>query len=339
MPALGLFVTTTTQTRLLPKVIDQVLNGNVLTMRLLRQAVPWRTGTQINIPVNLADITAVGSYFGFDALSVTQENIRQRAAFDPSQYFVSIPISGIQTAINQGREAIISLVATEIDWRAKRLRDEMGNGVYSDGTGNAGKDILGIRAAIDDTTLVATYGGINKTTFPRWNATVTAQVGALGLPNLAADFDAAQRGDDAPTLMVTTPAVFSIYEALLTPTVSHQFSQNDYRLVQNTGGVGSSIVRVGGVVAAGQGFRALTFRGIPFVSDEKCTAAEIYTINENHLSFYIINRPNQSIKNGFAWTGFKEPVNQDAVVGQLLWAGQLVCDAPRTMARRTGVLT
>ena len=339
MPAVSAFVTTTTQTRLLSKVVDQVLNGNVLTMRLLRNSVPWRTGTQINISVNLSDITAVGSYFGFDALSVTQENIRQRAVFNPSQYYVSIPISGIQTAINQGSAAIINLVATEINWRAKRLRDEMGNGVYSDGTGNAGKDILGIRAAIDDTTLVAAYGGIARATNPRWNATVTAQVGGLSLANLAADFDAAQRGDDAPTIMVTTPAVFNIYEALLTPTVSHQFSQNDYRLVQNTGAVGSSIVRVGGVVAAGQGFRALTFRGIPFIADEKCTAAEIYTINERHLKFYTISRPGQSIRNGFSWTGFKEAINQDATVAQLLWAGQLIADAPRTMARRTGVTT
>lgn len=339
MPAVSAFVTTTTQTRLLSKVVDSVLNGNVLTMRLLRQSIPWRTGTQINISVNLSDITAVGSYFGFDALSTTQENIRQRAVFNPSQYYVSIPISGIQTAINQGSAAIINLVATEINWRAKRLSDSMGDGVYSDGTGNAGKDILGIRAAIDDTTLVATYGGIARATSPRWNATVTAQVGALGLANLAADFDAAQRGDDAPTIMVTTPAVFSIYEALLTPTVSHQFSQNDYRLVQNTGGVGSSIVKIGGVVAAGQGFRALTFRGIPFIADEKCTAAELYTINERHLKFYTINRPNQSIRNGFSWTGFKEAINQDATVGQLLWAGQLIADAPRTMARRTGITT
>ena len=337
MPALSTFVTTTTQTRLLPKVIDQVLNGNVLTMRLLRQSVPWMTGTSIDIPVNLGDITAVGSYFGFDALSTTQENIRQRAIFNPSQYYASVPISGIQTAINQGDMAVINLVATEIDWRAKRLRDAMGDGVYSDGTGNAGKDILGIRAAIDDTTLVATYGGLNKTTYARWNATVTAQVGGLSLANLAADFDAAQRGDDAPTLMVTTPTVFTIYEALLTPTVSHQFSMNDFRLVENTGGVGSSIVRVGGTVAANQGFRALTFRGIPFVSDEKCTAQEIYTINENHLKFYTINRPGQAIKNGFSWTGFKEAINQDAVVAQLLWAGQLICDSPRTMARRTTV--
>ena len=337
MPALSLFVTTTTQTRLLPKVIDSVLNGNVLTMRLLRGATSWRGGTSIDIAVNLSDITAVGSYFGFDTLSTTQENIRQRAVFTPSQYYVSIPLSGIQTAINQGEPAVINLVSTEIDWRTRRLRDSMGDGVYSDGTGNNSKDILGLIAAVGDTTTVTTYAGLSRATFTNWAATVTAQSGSLSIANLAADFDAAQRGDDAPTLIVTTPAVFSIYEALLTPTVSHQFSMNDFRLVEDTGGVGSTIVKIGGTVSANQGFRALTFRGIPFVSDEKCTADNIYTLNENHLRFYTIPRPNQEIRNGFSWTGFKEAINQDAVVAQLLWAGQLTADAPRTMARRTGV--
>lgn len=336
MPALGLFVTTTTQTRLLNKAIDSVLNGNVLTMRLLRNSSPWVTGTSIDIPVNLSDITAVGSYFGFDTLSTTQENIRQRAVFTPSQYYVSIPISGIQKSINQGPMAILNLVATEIDWRTRRLRDEMGDGVYGDGTGNSSKDILGIRAAIDDSTNVVTYGGISRSTFTNWRATLTAQSGSLSLADLASDFDAAQRGDDAPTMMVTTPAVFSIYEALLTPTVQSRFSPTDFRLVQQ-GSVGTTMVRVGGLVAANQGFRALTFRGIPFVSDEKCTSQNIYTLNENHLRFYTINPMGRPIRNGFAWTGFKEPVNQDAVVGQLLWYGQLISDAPRTMARRTGV--
>ena len=331
MPALSTFVTTTTQSRLLPKAIDNILSGNVLTTRLFGGAKTWRGGTSIDIAVNLSDITAVGSYFGFDTFNVTQENIRQRASFTPSQEYVSIPISGIQQAINQGDAAVINLVAEEIDWRTKRLRDEIGTQLYTDGTGNVSKDLLGLVAAVDDSTNVTTYAGLSRSTYTNWRGTLTAQSGSLSLANLAADFDAAQRGDDAPTLMVAPPAVFTIYEALLTPTVSHQFSMNDFRLT------GNGIVRVGGTVAANQGFRALTFRGIPFVADEKCTSGNIFTLNENHLFFYTIPQPGRAIKGGFAWTGFKEPANQDAVVGQLLWYGQLVGDAPRTHARRTGV--
>lgn len=331
MPALSAFVTTTTQTRLLPKAIDNVLNGNVLTMRLMRNLRTWRGGTSIDVAVNLSDITAVGSYSGFDTFNVTQENIRQRAVFNPSQVYVSIPVSGIQKAVNQGDPAVIDLLATEIEWRTKRLKDEIGTQVYSDGTGNSSKDILGIHAAFDDSTNVTTYGGLSRSTYTNWRGTLTAQSGSLSLANLAADFDAAQRGDDAPTLMVSTPAVFSIFEALLTPTVSHQFSMNDFRMTED------GMAKVGGTVAANQGFRALTFRGIPFVADEKATSGNIFTINEKHLFFYNIPQVDRQMKGGFGWTGFKEPANQDAVVGQLLWYGQLICDAPRTNARRTGV--
>ena len=89
-----------------------------------------------------------------------------------------------------------------------------------------------------------------------------------------------------------------------------------------------------------QGFRALAYRGIPVASDEKCTSGYIYTINENHLNFYKIpSHPEMrySVKDGFMWTGWRQPTNQDALAGAFLWYGQLVCDSPRTQAVRTGV--
>ncbi len=152
--ARGLFSSTLTQTRLLDKVIDSVLNGNVLAMRLLRQAVPWQGGTSIDIPVNLNDKTTFGSYSGFDTLSTTQENIRQRAVFPASQLFGAVVISGIQKAVNQGPAAVVNLVGQELEWTAKRMRDEFGRQIYGDGTGNSNKDILGLIAAIDDSTNV-----------------------------------------------------------------------------------------------------------------------------------------------------------------------------------------
>lgn len=90
-------------------------------------------------------------------------------------------------------------------------------------------------------------------------------------------------------------------------------------------------------LAAGNGFRSLYFRGVPFVADEKCTSGNIFTLNENHLFFYNIPQVDREVKNGFGWTGWKEPANQDAVVGELLWYGQFITDSPRTHARRTAV--
>lgn len=331
MPALSSFVTSVTQDRFVPKVIDQVLNGNVLTMRLLKNPRSWRGGVSIEQPVNLSAYTSLGSYSGFDSFLTTQVNTRQRASFTPSQVYCSLALSGIQRAVNQGDAAVIDLIAAEFEQRGKDLQDEIGGQVYGDGTGNSSKDILGLIAAVDDSTNVSSYGGLSRATYTNWRGTLTAQSGSLSLANLAADFDAAQHGNDSPSLIVTSPAVFSIYEALLTPTVSHQFSMNDFRMT------GDGMARVGGALAANQGFRALTFRGVPVVADEKCTAGNIFTLNENHLNFWVLPQQERATKAGFGWTGWKEPVNQDAVVGQLLWYGQLISDSPRSHARRTGV--
>jgi len=335
MPALSTFVTSLTQDRYIPKVIENALDGNVLTMRLMRNQKTWNGGHQIVQPVNLEKYNQLGSYSGFDPLSTTQQNTRQVATFNPSQVYVSMSISGIQKAVNSGDAAVIDLIATEMEQRTRDFKDMFGDQVYSDGTGNSSKDILGILAAIDDGTSVGTYGNLSRSTYANWKATRTAQSGSLSLADIAADFDAAEINGELPTIMITTPAVFTIYEALLTPTVSHQFSMNDFRMTSE------GIARVGGAIAANQGFRALTFRGIPFVADPKCTSGNIFTINENHLFFMRLPQPTgftvESERDGFGWTGWQQPVNQDAVTGRLQWYGQLVSDSPRTMARRTGV--
>lgn len=160
MPALGTIVTSITQDRFIPRAIDNILSGNVLLERLFRNQRTWRGGVSIEQPVFLTTlgspgITTVGSYAGFDTFVTTQENTRQRASFTPSQVYCAIPISGIQKAANQGDAAVLDLVATEIDFRTKALRDELGDELYSDGTGNTSKDLLGLLAAVDDNTDVS----------------------------------------------------------------------------------------------------------------------------------------------------------------------------------------
>lgn len=335
MPAVGKIVTSITNDKILPKVVDQVLSGNVLLMRLLRdKSKNWSGGYQLNVPVNMTAYTALGSFSGFDTLATAQQSTRQNAAFNPSEEYVLVTVSGIQKALNKGPEAAVDLIAAEMSQRANDLKDEIGDQLYGDGTGNSSKDILGLGAAIDDSTNVTTYGGLSRSTYTNWRATYTSQSGAISLADLAADFDAAAVGTDSPTLIVTTPAIFTLLEALYTPTTSHQFSQNDFRLTAD------GLVKVGGAIAANQGFRALTFRGVPIVADEKCPSDKIFTLNEKTLSMYKVMYDSEfatGVKDGFQWTGWKKPVNQNAIVGYMMWAGQLVCDSPRKNAQRVSV--
>ncbi|KKL07999.1 hypothetical protein LCGC14_2580310, partial [marine sediment metagenome] len=205
------FVSDITQDRFVPSVVDNIYAGNVLTMLLSRNPRSWRGGTRIVQPVYLAKVTTLGSYSGFDTFNTTQETKTQQAIFDPSQLYASVQISGIQRALNQGDAGVIDLIASEMNITAEGLRQELGDQIYGDGTGNSNKDLLGLIAAIDDTTNVTTYGNLSRSTHTTWRATLTAQSGSLSLANFAADVDAAQVGNQIPDLIVTTPAVFTIY--------------------------------------------------------------------------------------------------------------------------------
>ena len=329
---LGNFVTTTTRQRFFNKAVDNAYAGNVLFERLRRQSRPWTGGTQLSITTNIKKRTQGGSFSGFDTLPTAQEDTRIKMVTDPAEY-TSAPLtfSGVQLAVNKGPEAYINLMATEFEFSGKDLSDKIGDTIYLDGTGNANKDINGLVYHVDDGTNVVTYQNQSRTTYPNLKSTLTAQGGAIGFSDLATDTDAAQVGTDNPTLMVTTPAVFSIIERLVTPTL-----QVNYGAAPATG------ADTGGMNGIGLSFGAnrLWWRGMPIIVDEKCTSGNIYTLNENHLFLYTLDYTNEvveSTKEGFAFTGFKKSQNQNAVVGHLLFAGQLVGDSPRTMARRTGV--
>ena len=332
--AVSNFVSDITQDRFIPKVVDNIFNGNVLTMRLSRnRAKTWRGGTEINVPVYLTAPTTGGSYAGFDTFITTQETKTQIAVFRASQLYWNASLNGIQLALNQGEARVVDLVASELDIIGEALRQELGTQLYGDGTGNNNKDLLGLVAAVDDNTNVTTYGALSRATFTNWRATLTAQSGSLSLANLAADVDAAQVGSNMPTLAVCPPAVWTIYEALITPTVSHNATVTEFRLTPEGG---KQLSNLGG----NQGFRALAFRGIPVVSDEKCTAQNLYFLNEDHLTWWNIPPAptlERTVNRGFQWTGWKEAINQDGVAGQLLFYGQLTTDSPRVHSRRTGI--
>ena len=60
-------------------------------------------------------------------------------------------ISGLELIQNAGREQMIDLLAGRVQVAEARLRNAISAGLYGDGTGNGGKDITGLQAAISST--------------------------------------------------------------------------------------------------------------------------------------------------------------------------------------------
>ncbi len=332
--ALSNFVTSVTKQQFLPVVVPNFYTGNPLFMRLRGKRRSWQSGYQLKIPTEIAGRTQGGSYSGADLFGTAQEDVRQQFTINPSQYYWSVTITGIQAAANKGNEAIVDLLTEEFRSVGRALRNRMGNDLYGDGTGNAGKNITGLIAQVDDGTNVNVYQGLSRTTYPTLKSVFNTQVGALTLANLAADFDGAQIDYDQPTLGVTTKSIFSIIEALYTATGRYQLVMPTERVTLTAAG----IEKAG--VTANFGYTGIMFRGMPFISDERCTSGTYYMLNENYLDLYEMQPDSNFVagtQEGFGWTGWKKPTNQDVIVSQLLWYGQLVGTEPRKHARRVSI--
>jgi hypothetical protein len=332
--ALGNFVTSITQQDFLPVVVDNFYTGNALFMRLKDKRKTWSSGYQMKIPTEVLGRTALGSYSGGDLFDTNQEDVRQDFLINPAQYYANLTITGIQRAANRGERAIVDLLSAEFSSVGTALQQLMGTDLYGNGTGNSNKALTGLLAQVDDGSGVNVFQNLSRTTYPTLKSTVNTQSGALGLDDLATDWDGAQIGNDHPTLGLTTPSVFSIVDALYTAT-------SRYQLVQDVGRVtltASGIVNAG--VQGNVGFTGIMFRGMPIISDDKCPTGTLYFLNENYLDMYEMAPDANFVagtQEGFGWTGWKKPTNQDVIVSQLLWYGQLIGTQPRKNSRRDSI--
>lgn len=329
--AFSAFVTTVTQDKFIPKVVDNVLAGNVLLERFLGNSRDWGSGHKLVQPIKYTTSSAGGSYSGFDTFDTSQSTERVNAEFDPKQNYFSVVISGIQQAVNKGDAAVLDLLATEMDSKAADMSDGLGTQLYDDGTGNNSKDIVGLDAAVDDGNGTATYAGLARGTYTTWVSNLDSSSNAITLAELRASFDEAKIGNDAPTLVVMHPSEWTTYEGLLTATINYHTQVRGYPKVNRFTTPGRT-GQTGDI-----GFDALYFRGIPVVADEKQDDGTIHLLNEKHIWFATLAHPKYGkAKYGFAWTGLKEPTNQDASVGQFLLYGNIICDSCRSHAYLTG---
>lgn len=133
-----------------PAVVDNIFDGIPLFLRLRAKARPWTTGYRLNIPTEVSARTAGGSYSGFDTLSTAQENVRANFTIDPSEYYWTVAVSGIQKAVNKGADAIVDVIAAEFEGAGRALRNSIAEDTFLDGTGNSSKDINGLVYHVDD---------------------------------------------------------------------------------------------------------------------------------------------------------------------------------------------
>lgn len=297
----------------LPQVTDNVYTkNNALLFRLLNSGKRIiQGGTHIEIPVLYRRFTTGGPYRGYDIIDVAPQDTVRNVYVDWKQQSVPFAISELDLIKADSPLAIANLLTILGQQTYMEMGENLAFGVtLSDGVVNP-KDIDGLEAIVEDSN---TYAGVSRTTNAWWQATVDSGTNALTLAAMHSLFSDATFGASHPTIWFGNG---TNYNRL-------------YALNLSTTGYGVQYVREPGghdEVLAQAGFTNLLFENIPFVRDDNMTDNDIYALNENFLALVVSSRAD------FYMHDFQKPVNQNAYITNLDWAGNLICMNSRTQAR------
>ena len=319
-------IATTIQSRS-GKLADNVTNNNAVLDRLRKRGNvrPFSGGNVIleEIMYNDSNTNNTNSYSGYETLNISPNSPISAAQFSIAQYASAVTISGLEMLQNSSKEAIIDLLEGRVQVAEAQLLNRIQGDIYLNGTGNGGKNLTGLAAAVADSPATGTYGGINRATWSFWRNQSFSGVTDGGAAVSAANIQSYMtqlaiklvRGNDKADLIVADNNYYSLYvnslQAIQRVTSAEEGAAGFASLKFYGGGTSADVVLGGGI-------------------GNQEPANHMYFLNTNYIFF----RPHAD-RNFTPIGGERQSVNQDAVVKLIGWAGNLTSSGPQF----SGVLT
>jgi hypothetical protein len=280
-----------TERYIMPRMFDNIFDSNPLLKRLQASGQYHSVdgGTTVDIPLAYAGTSAHGWFVGSETLDTAENDMITVARFNWASVFAGITITEEDELKNGGSKGVLKLLASKAQQAEKTIRDDLGTGLFSDGS-NA-KSIVGLR---DIVATDQTVGGISQTDYSwhRGNVDSTTTTTTIAAVNL--QYENASIDNEKPTVLVSTRTILTKYYNLLTP--QQRFTDGD---------------------TAKGGFVNLMFNGVPWLSDSHVPASHLFGLNEKHL--WLCYHPEAN----FTKEPFQRPINQRVKVSRIVWMGAL----------------
>ena len=292
-------IATTIQSRS-GELADNLTQNNAILTRLNQKGniKPFSGGNVIlqEIMYDDASTNNANSYSGYEVLNIAPDSPISAAQYKIAQYADSVTMSGLEMLQNSSKEAIIDLLDGRMQVSEARLLNRISGDLYGDGTGNGGKNLDGLGAAVAVSPTSGTYGGINRATWTFWQNQITT--GATSSSTILAAMTTAAikqiRGTDKADLIVAGNTLYGYYVGAL-----------------------QAIQRIASEESGAAGFASLKFYGGGTSADvvlgggygAQETATYMYMLNTN----YIFLRPHKE-RNFVPIGGERQSINQDAIL-------------------------
>lgn len=287
---------------------DNVTMNNALLSRLEKRGKrkPFSGGRQIVQEIEYGENQTFGWYSGYDPLNISPSEVFTSAVFDIKQCSVAVSMSGLEELQNAGEEQVIDLLEGRISNAEKTMRNKMSEAIYSDGTGDGGKQLGGLQALVSNAG-TGTVGGINSTTWNFWrNETFDATTDG-GAAATTANINSYMnrlwmrlvRGTDKPDLIVADNNYYRLYwESLQAQQrfTSKEMAQAGFESLRY---MSSDVVFDGGM-GGDAPTNTMYFLNTDYIYLRPHTAREYVPLNPDRFS-----------------------TNQDAMVKLMAWAGNM----------------
>lgn len=311
------------------KLADNVTSNNAFLMRLKQRGNvrPFSGGNVIMEEIMYGDSSTVNanSYSGYETINISPNSPISSAQFNISQYAAAVSMSGLEMLQNASKEQIIDLMEGRMKVAEAQLMNRIAGDLYGDGTGNSGKNLTGLGAAVADTP-TNDYGGIARSTWTFWKNQVYS-----GVTNGGAAVSAANIGQYMTALAIQLVRGKDKADLIIADNNYYQFYVNSLQAIQR-------ISSETGSGDAGLGFPSLKFFGGGTSADvvlDGGIGSSSYnggSGNANHMWFintnYFFFRPHAA-RNFVPIGGERQAVNQDAIVKLIGWAGNVTSSGPQ----------
>lgn len=304
---------------------QDIVSDAIPLFDVMRRKGLWETysGPRIRQTL-LIDLPEIQWYSGYDYLANPPRELFNDAYFTPKMCVTPVSLTKQEVLNNAGDAQVFDVMNEYINAAELGLAQGMDAAMYSDGTGNGGKELGGLGIAVPIVNTSGTYGGISRTDHAIWrpgsyNAntafpTIGTQVNSVTIrPMLLRIMGQHTRGRRSPDLLLMSPEHFEAYDAATVAIQRIQRSDENslgrlgFRTLQYIGaGQTAEIVYAGGI---GSNMPANTTFGL------------------ETESFRLRYNPERNFGNLFPGEGMM-PINQDAIAQFVGWMGELTMTNP-----------
>lgn len=271
-------------------------------------------GYKILQELSFAENGNAGYYSGYDLLPVAAQDVISAAEYDIKQAACPVIISGLEQLQNAGREQMIDLMEGRMSVAESSMANLLSGGIYSDGTGDGGKEVTGLDIGVSETPAVGVYGGIDPAVYTFWQNQYSDQVFDPTTIDAAMNdmWASLVRGMDRPDLIVMDNVFWSTYIASL---------QSQQRF--NSSG------------SATRGFPTIKYMDADCVLDGGiggfAPAKTAYFLDTKYIHW----RPHAARNMVPLAPNKRYAINQDAEVQIIAWAGNLTTSGRQYQGRLT----